>query len=131
MNDSNQRPDEPTTSKRTVRSARIGRIGELVAYEVSEGEMEQIENRQTVSIYFTFATSLLSIAVAFLIALLTTTIESDRTYTIFVIAVIIGLVLGVFLSVLGIRNYLKDKKTFKTLIAKIKDRLPPAEGIPI
>ena len=73
-------PDSGQSSNEMAPAVHVGLIKDIYVYQVKEGEMVQIENRPTVSIYFTFTTFLLSIAVAFLIALLTITIESEPTY---------------------------------------------------
>ena len=95
----------------------------MTIYEVAEDELETLAHGSPDSVYLNFAIFLLSIATSFLISLLTTEV-SNRTFTVFVILVVIGYILGAFFSIL----WYKNRKSISALVQKIKERLP-AEGI--
>lgn len=81
-----------------------GRCDSLKIYEVTEGELATIERGSPNSLFLNFAIFFLSVAVAFLITLLTVSITSDRLYTIFVVVCVLGFMVGVFLLFLWYRN---------------------------
>jgi hypothetical protein len=99
---------------------RRGVILQMTIYEVGEDELETLAHGSPDSVYLNFAIFLLSMATAFLVSLLTTEV-SNRTFTVFVILVVLGYVLGAFFSIL----WYKDRKSISTLVQKIKERLPP------
>ena len=66
------------------------RIDVLRIYEISESELEFLERGSPQSIYLNFAIFLLSIALSFFIALVTTEIPSDRLFNVFVIVAALG-----------------------------------------
>jgi hypothetical protein len=102
---------------------RRGAILQMTIYDVLEDELETLAHGRPDSIFLNFATFLLSIATAFLISLLTTEV-SNRTFTVFVILVVIGYVFGALFLALWYRN----RKSISALVEKIKQRLP-VEGI--
>src|ERR1700730_12589316 len=81
----NPRPEFPLQVRR-------GRFEFLVIYEVSEGELDLLVQGAPNSIYLNFAIALLSTALSFIIALATTTIDSLKTFTVFVVLAVIGIV---------------------------------------
>jgi hypothetical protein len=95
-----------------------------VIYEVSENELDLLVQGAPNSIHLNFAIALLSMAVSFIIALTTTTIESLRTFTVFVVLAVVGSVGGLLLLVLWYRG----NKSVSDLIETIKRWLPPGEG---
>lgn len=99
---------------------RRGIILQMTIYEVGEDELETLAHGSPDSLYLNFAIFLLSLATAFFISLLTTEV-SNRTFTVFVVLVILGYVLGAFFSIL----WYKNRKSVSALVQKIKERLPP------
>ena len=99
---------------------RRGVILQMTIYDVADHELETLAHGTPDSVYLTFATFLLSIATAFLISLLTTEV-SNRTFTVFVVLVVLGYVLGALFSIL----WYKNRKSIAALVHKIKERLPP------
>ena len=92
----------------------------LTIYEISESELEIIENGSPSSIYLNFAIFLLSIASSFLASLLTNDYtDKQNVYIIFLLITIIGFVIGGFLIIL----WLRTKKDFDQTINKIKERV--------
>jgi hypothetical protein len=76
---------------------RRGRIARLDIYEVSESELDILERGSPESAYLNFAIFLISAAISFLTSIVTTHIESDRTYDVFVIVTVVGFVIGFLL----------------------------------
>lgn len=80
---------------------RRARVEQLILYEVTENELELLARGIAAdSVYLNFAIALLSAAVSFVIALTTTTIESIRTFTVFVVLTSVGSIGGLLLLVL-------------------------------
>ena len=104
-----------------IRRARFDR---LTIYEISEDELATLARGSPDSVFLNFAIFLLSVAVSFIIALFTTTIEADRLFFVFVIITVIGLISGFVLLAIWWRN----RKSVSEIVDAIKKRLPP-EGI--
>jgi len=100
-----------------------GRVDSLSLYEITEHELLTLENGSPSSLYLNFSLLLLTTATSFLISLLTTTIESDRTYTTFVILVVIGYVLGILLGIIWWRT----RQSVSEITKRIRNRIPPDE----
>jgi hypothetical protein len=100
---------------------RIGRIGSLPVYQISEHELETLAQGSPNSTYLNLAIALLSAAISFIIALATTNIESQRLFTVFVVFAVIGSVVGVVLSVIWYRG----SRSVADLVETIRKRLPP------
>lgn len=97
-----------------------GKVDSLTVYEVTEHELDQLEKGLPASLFLNFSIPFITTGISFFIALLTTTIESDRMFNVFVIITIISFIAGVILFILWYR----DRKSIKVLITKIKDRCP-------
>ena len=121
MTDSKNQGDEPSELKPAIRRAQIA---QLTIYEISETELEVLARGSSNPIYLNFAIFLLSVFASFVIALLTTTINSDRVFTVFVVIAVVGAVLGGLLLIL----WFKTRKSISELVQTIKDRLL-SEGI--
>ena len=94
-----QNPEQSFTPQ--IRRARI----EIVdIYEVSEYELDLLERGSPDSIYLNFAIFLLSVALSFTVALLTTTAMSTEVFVIFIVSTLIGYIGGAFLLILWRRN---------------------------
>jgi hypothetical protein len=68
-----------------------------------------------------FAIFLLSVAPSFVVSLLTTKIESDRVFYIFVVVAAVAAVLGAFFLVAWRRN----RQSIASVVAAIRNRMPP------
>jgi hypothetical protein len=104
-----------------VRRARIERLD---IYEISEAELQLLERGSPESILLNFAVFLISIAASFLIALLTTEIQSLRMFNVFVIVTVVGFVAGIILLALWARY----RRSTSALLRQIRQRMPP-EGV--
>lgn len=100
---------------------RRGRLDKLTIHEISDSELEALEQGAPNSIYLNFAVFLLSSASSFTITLLTTKIESGRVYTFFAIFTVIGYIVGVLLLLLWWKEY----KSASKVADAIRKRLPP------
>ena len=100
---------------------RRGRVDSLTIYEITEAELETLENGSPASLHLNFAIFFISTAISFLTALLTTTISNLRIYCFFVVVVVVGFALGLILGVLWYR----ERKSATLLSKKIRQRVPP------
>lgn len=105
---------------------RRGRIEQLTIYEISEAELEKLEEGSPASLFLNFAIALLSMAVSMLVALFTTKIESLHVFVIFVVVTVVGLVVGLVLLALWHRQHVSQTK-----LAELIRRRAPPEGIPV
>lgn len=113
---------KPTNERVSDEKVQIkrGRVDSLNIYEVSDFELTTLERGSTNSIFLNFAIFLISIAVAFLISLLTTDFENNLVIMIiFLILTIVGFLGGGFLLLL----WYQKKDEFKLIIEKIKGRM--------
>lgn len=97
------------------------KFGELTLYEISESELCELSKGSPESLHLNFAISLFSIAVSFLIALLTTDINSIKIFTVFVVITVIGFIISGILFVIWLKSYRSTSK----LVNTIRRRLPP------
>lgn len=101
-----------------------GRVDSMLVYEVTENELSTLEKGNPNTIFLNFAIFLLSTASSFLIALLTTTPESERTFIVLTIITVVGYIIGVLLLILWYRG----RHSVAELIRTIKSRIPTDEG---
>ena len=102
---------------------RRGRVDSLTLYEITDEELSILERGSPGSTYFSFSVFLLSVAVSFLTALTTSKIDSDRVFTVYVVLIALGFVLGSLCMILWWRN----RSTTGDVVARIKKRVPPGE----
>lgn len=100
---------------------RVAPLGEIKVYPLTEEELDAIGRGSPGSIFLNFALALLPLSAAFLITLLTTTIDNLGTLVFFISACIICFISGTICLVLA-RHY--HKTTIK-VIERIKSRMPP------
>ena len=113
------RSEKESSSDENVKVKRH-KFDSLTIYEVSESELETIQNGSPSSIYLNFAIFLISIAASFLASLLTNDYtEKQNIFIVFLLITIIGFVIGIFLILL----WLRTKNDFDLTIKKIKDRV--------
>ena len=96
-----------------------GKLDSLVIYDVTEDELRELEKVSPASLFLNFSIFTLSMGIAFLIALLTTEIKSDRVFTTFLIITILGFLCGIILFILWKIN----SKSIKGLAEKIRGRI--------
>lgn len=109
---------ESSTHVRVVR----GQVDSLSLFEITDYELAQLESGTPASIQFNFAIFFISVAVSFLITLLTVDNISVRTFNIFVIFTVVGFALGVVLLAL----WYPSRRSVSAVVKKIKARVPLA-----
>lgn len=114
--------DSEQTGEKTFKIKR-GRVDSLSLYEITEHELNVLENGSPSSLLLNFSLVLLPTATSFLITLLTTTIQSDRMFSVFVMLVICGYISGLILLILWWRN----RKSITGIVSRIRDRIPQEE----
>lgn len=114
-----KKPQEEVTIGEKVLVKR-GRVDSLTIFEIRQDELTIIEKGSSNSIYLNFAIFLLSIAISFLIAILTSDYTGKvLTFSVFCVISSVGFILGVLLLIL----WLKLKDDFKEIIKNIKKRI--------
>lgn len=98
---------------------------ELIIYEITEAELEELERGSPDSIFLNFAILFLSVFASFFASLITASFSSDRTFLIFVVVTVVSGASGIVLLVLWIFS----RRRVSSLVGRIRDRLPPLEGI--
>lgn len=102
---------------------RRGKVDSLSLYEITESELETLERGSPSSLFFNLSIALVSISCSFLVALMSADITSYRTFTVFVVIVVIGLIAGGVLGILWWRT----RKDVSEVISRIKERMPLEE----
>jgi len=100
---------------------RVGKIGILEVHQISDDELRQLGRGTGQSLFLNFGIGVFSVAVSFLIALLTTTITSDRVFIVFVIVTVVGFLAGFVLIIL----WWYTRKPISKLLQEIRGRMPP------
>jgi len=98
---------------------RIHSISQLEAYMVTADELDSLE-REGCDVGLNFHTCLfcLTLAISFAVTLVTTTIDSRKTFDIFVIIVVVGTILGIYFGIEWYRN----RGAFGAIFERIKER---------
>ena len=96
-----------------------GRVDSLSLYEITDTELDILEKGSPNSLYLNFGIFLFSVGLSFLIALLSTDIQSPNTFTVFVVLCVVGLLLGSFFMFLWHRT----RRKVTNVVKKIKERI--------
>ena len=100
------------------------RLDKLTIFEITESELEALEQGSPESLYLNLAVAVFSVATSFFIALATTKIDSDRAFYVFVIVTTIcylgTITFGLF--------WWQSRRSLKTVSKNIRGRRVP-EGI--
>ncbi|WP_139690639.1 hypothetical protein [Aeromonas sobria] len=103
-------------------------IQQLTIYEISEDELKALESGSPVSLHLNFAVFLLSVAMSFFTALLTTNFPSDRIFTTFVVVLSVSFLIGMFLLILWFKEHISGS----SIGTRVRNRLiPEGELIPL
>jgi hypothetical protein len=100
------------------------RLEKLTIFEITEAELEALEQGSPESLHLNLGIATLSVAISFLISLLTTSIDDTKTFCVFVIICGIGFIAG---STFGLLWW-QSRKRLKNVAQEIRSRMPP-EGI--
>ncbi len=106
---------------------RRARVDSLDLYEITEDELNILEHGSPGSLYLLFSTFLLSMAISFFVSLLTTKIESDRLFMVFVSVTILGFIIGIILLILWVKEYRSSTSVAHKIRERMKDELKNEE----
>lgn len=114
-------PEEPAGTKEP--RIRRGRVDSLSLYEITEAELHTLQEGSPASLLLNFAIFCWSVFISILMAMLTTEIKSDRTFTVFVcVTIITGLASLVLTGV-----WWKQHRSTRSIVKTIKSRLRDGE----
>jgi hypothetical protein len=100
---------------------RVGKLAVLKVHQISDEELSRLEQGSGQSIFLNIAVGIISVAASFLVALLTTQIESNRLFMVFVVVVSVGFLAGMILLIL----WWCTRQPIRRLATEIRDRMPP------
>lgn len=116
-----QTQTESSTGPRILRGA----FDSLSLYEITDYELEILEQGLPSSTFLNFAIAFVSTELSFLATLLTVKIDSIFVFSVFVILAVIGLAASFVLFILWRRT----RSSVKVLVKKIKARVPSPMAI--
>ena len=96
-------------------------LDKLVIFEITEAELESLERGSPESLYLNLAVAVLSTAISFSVSLATTTIESIRTFCVFVVIAVVGYLAGLTLGLL----WWQSRRSLKKVAREIRRRNVP------
>ena len=120
MSESEDSTQEQNSGKRYI-EIRRGTVDSLLVCEITDYEWDNLKKGKSESIFLNLSIALLSISCSFLIALLTTTIDS-RIFIVFTVIVTIGFISGIILVFL----WWRDRQSINPLIKEIERRFDTA-----
>lgn len=102
-------------------SLRFATFGEIKIYWLYEHELDALSAGSSASLFLNFALFLLPVSITLVVAMLTTTIPSDRLFAGFLSVSALTAIAGILLLLLWWRSH----KSSGELLAAIKARMPP------
>lgn len=105
---------------------RYAPLGELKVYEISEAELEKLENGPPGQVHLSFALALLPAALTVFITIETVEIKGDRIYYGYWIAFWLLSIQGL----ISLVRWWTIGGTLKSLVQDIRSRMPERPGIP-
>ena len=108
----------PPNDERTVR-VNVGKVESVDLYEIKDSELELLEKGSLVSLDFTFAIFLFSIAFTSIAALATSDFKTQTLASIFLFVSIIGIIGGVYLII----RWWLSRTPLKEVVLTIKNRI--------
>jgi len=114
-NDNQAEKSEGAVRLRVIR----GPVDSLSLYEITDHELDILEEGSPSSTFLNFAILFSSVGVSFLVALLTIAIESIYVFSVFVIVTIVGVGASVVLFVLWYRTRSKVRDLCKRIRARV------------
>ena len=100
------------------------RLDKITIFDITEAELDALERGSPESLFLNLAVGVLSVATSFSVALTTTSIESVKTYTVFVIVTVVGYLAGLTFGLLWWQSH----RSLKSVASEIRKRRAP-EGI--
>lgn len=105
---------------------RRGAVESLDLYEVTDYELDVLEQGSPASLYLNFAIFLYSTGITFIITITTTDIKDVQLYVTYTVCAVVGVLGGTLL--LGL--WLRTRKSVKSLCIKIRGRIiQPSQAI--
>ncbi len=108
----------------TIR-VRRGPVDSLDVYEITEEELTALSSGGTPGLFLNMCLFLGSSAISFLIALVTTKIDSTRAFCVFVIIDVVSWIGSALFLIL----WLFTRRNTKQVVKRIKNRMPSEEAI--
>ncbi|MCD1589148.1 hypothetical protein K7H13_00065 [Qipengyuania citrea] len=96
-----------------------GSVSSLSLYEVTDYELDILEQGSPAGIFLNFGIFLISIGLSFTLAVTTVEIANDRLFIIYSIVAVVGITLGVILILLWFRL----RKSTRHVCTKIRGRI--------
>ena len=118
----NTNPSKPGDEKQL--RVRRGRVDSVDLYEIKDTELSQFEHGSPGDLYLNFAIFLLSLAFSAFSALCTATFTNPTTKTTFIVVVVVGVLVGVFLLLLWNRH----RGSLRGLCKTVRGRIPPDDA---
>ncbi len=100
---------------------RRGRVDSVNLYEVKEDELDVLESGESTTLQLNFAIFLLSIAFAAITTLCTASFTSPLISNVYLFVAILGIIIGSYILLM----WWKGRKSIKSVIKTIKNRIPP------
>ena len=116
--------DDRTAIQEVEPVLRVAPLGELKVYIISENELDELARGSPASLLLNLGLAFIPTGVTFLIALLSTTIQSTRVFNVFVICCVVFILAGVVLLLLWWRY----ASSSRSMTDRIRKRMPPAQG---
>jgi hypothetical protein len=115
----------PDQAERSVNITR-GLVDSLTFYEVTEDELEILENGPTSTIYLNVSIALLSVGISTLTSMvLNSVFPNVYVFAGFLVVTIVSLILGIVFAIVWYRS----RGSYATTITRIKNRLPKGVNI--
>ncbi len=105
---------------------RYAPLGELKVYEISEAELERLEDGPPGQVHLSFALALLPAALTVFLTLQTVEIKNDRIYYGYWIAFWLLFLQGL----ISLVRWWTTGSSLKSLVHEIRSRMPEKPGIP-
>ncbi len=112
-------PEQAERSEEYVPRIVRGRVDSFALYEITDDELRILEEGSPSSLHLNFSIFCNTLAISFLIALLTSTVDT-KTFTVFVVLTVVGFLVGGFLFILWFRA----RKSVAGVVRKIRARIP-------
>lgn len=103
----------------SVLPVRRGRVESVDIYEIKDTELDILETGAPMNTQLNFAISLLTIALATMVALFSADFRNQIIETIFIVVSIVGFVLGTYFLII----YRKNRKSTNNTCSRIRQRI--------
>ena len=113
---------------------RRGAVDEVRLYEIKDHELAVLEKEVPTSFFINFGIALLFYSLGLFSDLLITKIDSDRTFTVYTVLVIVYIVIATIFFIGGlVLTYLwwRNRRSTTAIIKTIKSRIPDEATEPI